>query len=72
MLQRPWYRSARSPHAVALPVQQGGGEGVGGCADGVLDEAHPAGLEGVVFQFVSVDFTKLFHELVRPLFELVH
>ncbi len=26
----------------------------------------------VVFQFVSVDFTKLFHELVRPLFELVH
>ncbi len=34
------------PHAVALPVQQGGGEGVGGCAGGVLDEAHPAGLEG--------------------------
>ena len=27
---------------------------------------------GVVFQFVSVDFTKLFHELVRSLFELVH
>ena len=26
----------------------------------------------VVFQFVSVDFTKLFHELVRSLFELVH
>ena len=26
----------------------------------------------VVFQFISVDFTKLFHELVRPLFELVH
>ena len=34
------------PHAVALPVQQGGGEGVGGRAGGVLDEAHPAGLEG--------------------------
>ena len=29
-------------------------------------------LGGVVFQFVSVDFTKLFHELVRSLFELVH
>ena len=28
--------------------------------------------EAVVFQFVSVDFTKLFHELVRSLFELVH
>ena len=26
----------------------------------------------VVFQFVSVDSTKLFHELVRSLFELVH
>ena len=30
------------------------------------------GRPSVVFQFVSVDFTKLFHELVRSLFELVH
>ena len=34
--------------------------------------AIPRNRPAVVFQFVSVDFTKLFHELVRPLFELVH
>ena len=32
----------------------------------------PRDRASVVFQFVSVDFTKLFHELVRSLFELVH
>ena len=38
-------------------------------AQGVATEEN---VPGVVFQFVSVDFTKLFHELVRSLFELVH
>ena len=34
------------PDTVALAVQQGGGEHVGGRAGGVLDEAHAAGLAG--------------------------
>ena len=52
--------------------------GAGGAGGRPTGARKPAGEEvaqqgpPVVFQFVSVDFTKLFHELVRSLFELVH
>ena len=61
--------AALDPAAVGRA--QGGGEAAP--AGELAADRLPTGAQArVVFQFVSVDFTKLFHELVRSLFELVH
>ena len=68
----------RGGAAGGVATTRAGGDGAGAAAESGRGGAVAGGDAGiacgpaVVFQFVSVDFTKLFHELVRSLFELVH
>ena len=62
-----------APRQRRLPVShQGRAAGFATILDAYANTRVKRAGPSVVFQFVSVDFTKLFHELVRSLFELVH